>query len=366
MGQNKKNNKYAYLLFLPIYLLGFYIIEQVDLGQKWHEIHCFLDDLIPFNEYFIIPYYSWHVLSIIVIFYTLRYEEDNYRKLMKFFIICATITFTIYLIFPSSLNLRPQTFTRENLMTAIVKNMYTMDTPTNVMPSMHIIGSLGLLFTSWNTRGKDSPLKKALMLIAVIFICSSTVILKQHSVIDVIAAIPVSLIGWAVCFNEYKVAILKKYLRGMMTPKGFFTNANLSAIAFIAPIAFLSFFAGGSRWVGVVLLVYCFRTFFSLMYDYITVNSFGRVIGMRWYSKLATAVTYIYISGLFAMKEMSPEIQTVMSIICIVFIVFSTVLNANDNLKLHWGERYRENQKQVLSAIFISIIVITFICYIVR
>ncbi len=201
MGKNKKNNKYLYLLFLPAYLIGFYIIERVDLGQNWHEIHCFLDDIIPFNEYFIIPYYAWHVLSVLMILYTIKYDEDNFRRLMRFFIFGASVSFATYLIYPSSLSLRPEDFAHDNLMTGIVKNMYSMDTPTNVMPSMHIIGSMGLLFASWRDRSERSHLKKPLMLIAVIFICASTMILKQHSVIDVIAAIPVSAIGWLICFK---------------------------------------------------------------------------------------------------------------------------------------------------------------------
>lgn len=187
---------------MPAYIFGFYVIETVDLGQNWHEIHCFLDDLIPFNEYFIIPYYGWHILSILTIFYTLKYDEETYKKLMRFFIFGAAVSFTVYLIYPSSLNLRPVEFERDNFMTMLVKNMYEMDTPTNVMPSMHIIGSMGLLFTSWKSVGEGSRIKKILTLIAVIFIFASTVILKQHSIIDVVAAIPVSIAGWKLCFDD--------------------------------------------------------------------------------------------------------------------------------------------------------------------
>ena len=362
----KKDNIYWYLLFLPFYIIGFYIIERIDIGQNWHEIHCFLDDLIPFNEYFIIPYYSWHVLSVITIFYTLKYEKDNFRKMMRFFIIGAIVSFTTYLVYPSILNLRPQEFARENLMTMLVRDMYSMDTPTNVLPSMHIIGSLGLLFTSWNTRGKDSAVKKIIMLIAVIFICASTMILKQHSILDVIAAIPVSLFGWAVCFNEYKQGVAKKYIRNLFTFEGFFSKKNLAAILFVSPIVFLIFISKENRWAAFLLLVYSFMVFFTVLYNYVTVNRFGKIVGLKWYLNTAATVTYIYIGVSLVISDMGSYTYGVMTSVCALLVTTSGILYANDNLKLHWGDNYEKNRKKSVRTILISAAVIALICYIVR
>ena len=45
----------SYMLF---YLLGFYILEHAE-HRHYHVIHSWLDDKIPFCEYFIIPYLLW-------------------------------------------------------------------------------------------------------------------------------------------------------------------------------------------------------------------------------------------------------------------------------------------------------------------
>ena len=41
-----------YLWYLPVYILAFVLIERVNIGAQYHEIHMFLDDLIPFSAVF--------------------------------------------------------------------------------------------------------------------------------------------------------------------------------------------------------------------------------------------------------------------------------------------------------------------------
>ena len=180
-------------------------LEMVDYGQRFHLVHCFLDDMIPFNEFFVIPYLTWHPLIAITLIYTLINETDNFRNLMKFFILTFVVTMVIYMVYPTCLELRPVSFERDNILVDVVKFVYFVDTPQNVCPSLHIIGSLGLLFASWDTRGRDSVPKKVFMALAVVFICLSTLFMKQHSVIDVIVAIPISFIGWVICFRGKEI-----------------------------------------------------------------------------------------------------------------------------------------------------------------
>ena len=180
-------------------------VEILGNQQRFHVVHCFIDDMIPFCEFFVVPYLSWHALIVIVVFYTLVNETENFRNLMKYFILTFVVTLVIYLVYPTCLELRPEVFPRENIFTEVVRFVYWVDTPTNVCPSLHIIGSLGLLFVSWDTRGKDSTLKKVFMALAVLIICLSTMFMKQHSFVDIMVAIPISFIGWVLCFREKEI-----------------------------------------------------------------------------------------------------------------------------------------------------------------
>ena len=92
-------------------------------------------------------------------------------------------------IYPNALDLRPAVYPRDNFFTDLVKHLQTTDTPTNVLPSIHVYNTLcvttALLL---NERFAKSRLRCVLIVILSVLIILSTMLLKQHSVIDVISA----------------------------------------------------------------------------------------------------------------------------------------------------------------------------------
>ena len=95
----------------------------------------------------------------------------------------------IYIVFPSRQDLRPEVFPRDNVLTQLMGFIYTVDTNTGVCPSLHVGYSLGIAST-W-LREKSVP--KAFRVFIVVwaaFICLSVAFVKQHSVVDIFAAIP--------------------------------------------------------------------------------------------------------------------------------------------------------------------------------
>ena len=89
-----------YLWFLPVYLLAYVVVERANTGAHYHTVHMFLDDVIPFSEYFVIPYLSWHLLTAVVIVYLLLNDRAVYRKLMTYFIVGAILSFTAFSLVP--------------------------------------------------------------------------------------------------------------------------------------------------------------------------------------------------------------------------------------------------------------------------
>ena len=61
-----------------------------------------------------------------------------------FLIIGMTVFLIICTVYPNGLNLRPSVFPRENIFVDLVRYVYSIDTPTNVLPSMHVFNSIGL------------------------------------------------------------------------------------------------------------------------------------------------------------------------------------------------------------------------------
>ena len=52
------------LLYWPLFGLGFSYVERFYPVAHYINMHCALDDLIPFNEWFLIPYMFWFVYLI--------------------------------------------------------------------------------------------------------------------------------------------------------------------------------------------------------------------------------------------------------------------------------------------------------------
>lgn len=189
------------LLFWPIYLAFFLFLERFKLGDTYAVVWCPLDDRIPFCEFFVLAYFAWFVFMAAVHVYTIFRAPDAYRKMMQFFAVTFGITTVIYFFWPTCQNLRPAHFPRSNVFTTVVGWLYAIDTPTNVCPSLHVIGSMAALLGAWWVKGLDRPLYRALLCLLTVLIILSTVFLKQHSAVDVLAAAPVCAVGYLVTYG---------------------------------------------------------------------------------------------------------------------------------------------------------------------
>ena len=113
---------------------------------------------------------------------------------MYFTAITYTAAIIIYIIFPNCQELRPAGFARDNVFTEFMKWFYTLDTNTNVCPSIHVIGSIGAAIALWDCSEISSKWIKISSVAAAVLISVSTMFLKQHSVTDVIAAVTMACI----------------------------------------------------------------------------------------------------------------------------------------------------------------------------
>lgn len=188
------------LLYWPIYGLTFLILER-GLTLDYHPVEAALDAKIPFCEYFVPAYYFWFVFLIGMHFYTGLFDVPAFKKLMYFIMITYTITSVIYIIYPTKQELRPTEFAGDNIFVTVINGLYNFDTNTNVCPSLHVIGSFAVLFTSWHCERFKTFWWQLGFISATVLICLSTVFLKQHSVIDIWTAL-------AVCALAYPFAYI--------------------------------------------------------------------------------------------------------------------------------------------------------------
>lgn len=189
------------LIFWPIFGLLFTFVERFYNVGHYYSMHCPLDDMIPFCEWFLIPYLLWFVYLIGTIVYTFFFDVAAFKRMMYFIIITYSITMLIYLVFPTCQDLRPTQFARDNVLTRFVAWFYNFDTNTNVCPSIHVLGSVAAMLGLCDCRRLQNPKLKLLFILLCVLICISTVFMKQHSVLDVLAALPLCVIAYPICYK---------------------------------------------------------------------------------------------------------------------------------------------------------------------
>lgn len=198
--------QYRHLLLL-LGWVGYFILyaltERLIPAECCTPVHCFLDDLIPFCEVFIVPYVFWYVLVAGSLLIFALYDVDSFKKLSTYIIITQVIAMTAYILFPTRQDLRPTVYPRQNIFTDAVRLLHLLDTNTNVCPSLHVGYSLGIA-SVW-LKKKSAPTGiKVFVVITVVLVCFSVAFVKQHSVLDFFAAIPMCLLAEFLVFHRKK------------------------------------------------------------------------------------------------------------------------------------------------------------------
>lgn len=189
------------LLGWVVYFAMYFLTENLIPAEKCYSVHCWIDDVIPFHEAFLIPYVGWYGLIVFSLGYFALYNIDSFKKLSKYIIVTQVVAMAIYILFPSRQDLRPEVFPRENILTACVAFLYRMDTNTGVCPSLHVAYSMGIA-SVWLKEKGIKPIWKVLVVVFVIAICLSTMFIKQHSAVDFFAALPICLLAEWLVFKE--------------------------------------------------------------------------------------------------------------------------------------------------------------------
>ncbi len=186
------------------YFALYFLTENLIPAASCHPVHTFLDDLIPFCEWFLIPYVFWYGLIVFSLGYFLLYDIPSFKALQTYIIITQVAAMAMYILYPTRQDLRPEVFPRDNFLTDCIALLYRLDTNTGVCPSLHVAYSIGIA-SVWLKKKDAHILWKSFVVVAVVLICLSTMFIKQHSAVDFFAAIPVCLLAEWLVFYKFKL-----------------------------------------------------------------------------------------------------------------------------------------------------------------
>lgn len=185
------------LIYSIIYLILFAYLENRTV-YGYHVVDTVFDDHIPFCEFFIVPYLLWfpYMISTVLYFIFWNNNKREYYQLILNLMMGMTVFLIVSYIYPNVLHLRPTEFPRDNIFTDAVRWLYRTDTPTNVLPSIHVFNSLAIHMSLTNCEAlRDRKGIRRASLVLTVLIILSTMFLKQHSVIDVCLGSTLALFG---------------------------------------------------------------------------------------------------------------------------------------------------------------------------
>lgn len=200
--------KHAWVfLYFIIYLPWYFGIQQ-RTNITFHDVYISIDAMIPFVSWFILPYVYWFAFVAGTVGYLFFTNKEEFYKCVAFLFIGMTICLIAFTVYPTSFNHRPDVIEGNALNQALVNFIYTADKSQNVCPSIHVFNSIGCAIALIrHPHFKNSKGMKVFAIVSAVMITLSTMFIKQHSIIDAIAA---GILAIILYFIVYKIDYKKK------------------------------------------------------------------------------------------------------------------------------------------------------------
>lgn len=187
---------WAWTASLGVFFLCEIVIDESICYSVWVP----LDDMVPFSEFFVVFYALWYFLIVGTLVYFFKRNMRGFALFLKYMTVCQVVAVVIFLVFPNKQELRPDNITGDNVFADLVRVIHSVDTNTNVCPSLHVCFSIALA-SVWIREGRRT-FTKAIYIALAVLISLSTVMIKQHSVFDIFVAIPVCMIAEMATFSQ--------------------------------------------------------------------------------------------------------------------------------------------------------------------
>ncbi|MBI4279841.1 MAG: phosphatase PAP2 family protein [Armatimonadetes bacterium] len=184
----------AALLVLAIILFGLYGPIDNPLGLPVRTLGTPLDAMIPFAPIAVYPYLSYYAFLIVTV---AALGAARSGSSLRAFVLAAVVTFAltdlIFVLVPTHAPMRPA-ISPDGLTSRLVAWTYASLKPYNAFPSVHTSGST-LCAIAWaGTNPRIAPLMELWAAMIVL----STVLMRQHYVVDLIAGAALAWFGFRV------------------------------------------------------------------------------------------------------------------------------------------------------------------------
>jgi membrane-associated phospholipid phosphatase len=194
---------------LLIFILTCYLGSQklvlafFDVGQ--HDLLLPGEEKIPFMPFSILVYSLEYLLPIWL--FVMISKREYILKIIIAFVAMVIIHVFFYFSFPVEYVLRPH-LSADTMGYYFISTLYEMDAPINTFPSMHV----SIAFLTFFIIRKYRPHLQWIGFLVAIIISTSTILIKQHYILDVVSGVMLAWLVYYVCFSK-DIKLLDKFVR---------------------------------------------------------------------------------------------------------------------------------------------------------
>ena len=193
------------------YLIWYFGLQQISHKLAFTDVYTSVDASLPFVSLFIWPYVYWYFFVVGTVVYFFFKDKSSFYKNVAFLFIGMTICLIIFTVFPTTFDHRPINWSADPLSAYFIRFIYTADKCQNVFPSIHVYNSIGCAIALCHYQGFKHPKTvKVAGIVSAILITLSTMFIKQHSILDAVAASVLSIIMYILVYKINWKKLFKK------------------------------------------------------------------------------------------------------------------------------------------------------------
>jgi membrane-associated phospholipid phosphatase len=185
---NKKMKIVGMLLFLlsiPAMMLVYPYLNTPTRGV--HTLVTSLDKAIPVVKWFVLPYVAWVGFITMTLIYFCFKDCTLAFKTVLVFDLGLLVCFIIYYFYQTVGPVRPE-IVGHDFLSQMLQYVYQIDQPYNCFPSIHVMSSYLMIRAIRNSSMKNWWINWGIICFSTSIILA-TLFIKQHVLLDVVAAI---------------------------------------------------------------------------------------------------------------------------------------------------------------------------------
>lgn len=206
----KRYSVFPLLLVILFNIFAFNVTRLLTAGKTHYDLSLPIDKALPFLPIFIFPYVIAYIQWFLNYYLIGCQERDFMMKYISAALTAKLITAVIFIAVPTSM-VRPELQVHD-FTTWFTNFIFTVDSPDNLFPSIHVIAGWFSLRMSFKVSGLGKYRTPYIVWNIVMFllILPTILLIKQHLFLDILGGIAVSELGMLLSTRLHFEKILNK------------------------------------------------------------------------------------------------------------------------------------------------------------